>query len=372
MTPLDRRASAPAEPPGSGSGAGGNASIGLGLEFIEGLKEKVAALRREIARAIVGQDAVVDEILIALLAGGHALLEGVPGLAKTLLVGTLARATSLEFRRIQFTPDLMPSDITGTQVIQPVDGGRREPVFVPGPVFAGVVLADEINRSPPKTQAALLEAMAERQVTAGGRRHRLPEPFFVLATQNPIEQEGTYPLPEAQRDRFLLHIIVDYPSAEEERGILLRTTGTSAADARPVIGAGEIVLLQKMVRAMPLAEPLVRHAADIVRRTRPSGRSAPEEVRRWAAWGAGPRATQAIILAAKARTFLDGRFAVTRSDLRAMALPALRHRVIPNFRAEGEGIGPEDLVRAVLAATPAAAVREKAIPDARTRQLLRF
>jgi MoxR-like ATPase len=287
-------------------------------------------------------------------------------------VSTVARATSLTFRRIQFTPDLMPSDITGTQVIQPVEGGGRELAFVPGPVFAGVVLADEINRSPPKTQAALLEAMAERQVTAGGRRHRLPEPFIVLATQNPIEQEGTYALPEAQRDRFLLHIVIDYPSLEEERGVILRTTGAAAGEASPVISAGEIVLLQRMVRALPMAEPLVRHAADLVRRTRPASAGAPPEVRRYVGWGAGPRATQAIILAAKAKAFLAGRFAVTRADLREAAVPALRHRVIPNFRAEGEGIGPDDLVRIVLAATPAAAVHRQAVPDARTRKLLRL
>ncbi len=343
------------------------------VAVLDVLPGRFASIRREVSRVIVGQDDVVEEVIIALLAGGHALLEGVPGLAKTLLVSTIARVTSLTFQRIQFTPDLMPGDITGTQVIGVVQTtGERRLVFRKGPVFAGVVLADEINRSPPRTQAALLEAMGERQVTVGGERHALPSPFMVLATQNPIEQEGTYPLPEAQRDRFLLHILVDYPSFDEERGIVTRTTGTPGEASHPVLSTGEILLLQRITRALPISDALVRHAAGIVLRTRPASALAPEEVRRWVAWGGGPRATQSLILAAKARALLAGRFAVTRADIHAVALPALRHRIIPNFRAEGEGIDSTEIVRRVLAGTPIASVPRKGRPDDRTAKLLRL
>jgi MoxR-like ATPase len=390
-------------------------SLSASIERIEGLAGRLNEVRREIAKVIVGQDRVVEEILITLIAGGHALLEGVPGLAKTLLVSTVARITSLTFQRIQFTPDLMPADITGTQVIQSVGAtGERRLVFRPGPIFAGVVLADEINRSPPKTQAALLEAMQERQVTAGGARHPLPAPFFVLATQNPIEQEGTYPLPEAQRDRFLFHIKVDYPTLEEEHGIIQRTAGTvippeapapaTAAAARrgfwkgargaaraptppppaplpvvgpmedpsPILSAREILLLQRILRALPVSDYLARFATALVRSTRPAGRSASDEVKSWVAWGAGPRAAQALIFAAKARALLAGRFAVTRADLRSIALPALRHRVIPNFRAEAEGVGADEIVGLVLDAASIASPHPKASIDARTKKLLRL
>ncbi len=348
-------------------------SLAESLERIEKLRSRILQVKEEIAKAIVGQDRVVDEILMTLLAGGHALLEGVPGLAKTLLVSTVARITSLTFQRIQFTPDLMPADITGTHVIQIVPGtGERKLVFRHGPIFAGVVLADEINRSPPKTQAALLEAMQERQVTAGGIRHPLPAPFLVLATQNPIEQEGTYPLPEAQRDRFLFHIVVDYPSGDEEHQIVVRTTGAAGEDLQSVLSGEEILLLQRVVRALPFSDHLLRYAAGLVRRTRPAGRFAPPEVKRWVAWGAGPRATQALVLAGKARALIAGRYAVTRADLRAIALPALRHRIIPNFRAEAEGIGSDEIIRVILASTPIATVSQAATYDARTKKLLRL
>jgi len=363
----------PADSPGGEDSLPGDETLAASLQRIDGLKEQFRGVRGEIARVIVGQDRVVGEILITLLAGGHALLEGVPGLAKTLLVSTVARITSLDFQRIQFTPDLMPADITGTQMIQMVpETGERRLVFRRGPIFAGVVLADEINRSPPKTQAALLEAMQERQVTAGGGRHPLPSPFLVLATQNPIEQEGTYPLPEAQRDRFLLHVVVDYPAAGEERDILLRTTGTAVQELKPVISGQEILLLQRIVRALPFGDQLMRYAATLVRRTRPDSRLAPPEVKRYVGWGAGPRATQALILAGKARALLSGRFAVTRADLRAVALPALRHRIIPNFRAEAEGITSDEIIRVVLASTPIAPLPRTGSQDGRTKKLLRF
>jgi len=267
----------------------------------------------------------------------------------------------------------MPSDITGTEVID-VDkaSGERVLAFRPGPIFAGVILADEINRTPPKTQAALLEAMQEGQVTAGGVKHRLPQPFLVLATQNPIEQEGTYPLPEAQRDRFLFHIAVDYPSLEEERGIVILTTGLPQEGPGPVLSGQEILALKRIVRALPVSDPLTRYATDLVRHTRPDTPAAPEEVKRWVAWGAGPRAVQALLLAGKARALLQGRFAVTRADLRAVALPALRHRLVPNFRAEAEGIGSDELVSFVLGMSLAGLRQEIQSYDARTRKLLRL
>jgi MoxR-like ATPase len=372
MDPAQKRARE-AAPPGEAVPPGGAETLARSLERIHGLGERAAAVRREIAKAIVGQDRVVEEILIALLAGGHALLEGVPGLAKTLLVSTVARVTDLSFNRIQFTPDLMPADITGTQVIQPSPAsGERTLGFRPGPIFASVILADEINRTPPKTQAALLEAMQEGQVTAGGVKHPLPHPFLVLATQNPIEQEGTYPLPEAQRDRFLFHVAVDYPSLDEERGIVIRTTGLPQEGPRPVLSAQEILALKRIVRALPVSDPLTRYATDLVRHTRPDDPSAPEEVKRWVAWGAGPRAVQALLLAGKARALLQGRFAVTRADLRAVALPALRHRLVPNFRAEAEGIGSDELVGFVLGTSLAGLRQEIQAYDARTRKLLRL
>ena len=311
----------------------------------------VARLRTEVGRRIVGQQAVLDELLMAILAGGHALLVGVPGLAKTLMIKSIAEAMQLDFRRVQFTPDLVPSDITGTEIMEEDSAtGARNFRFVRGPIFANIVLADEINRTPPRTQAALLEAMQEHRVTAGGETMRLPEPFFVLATQNPIEQEGTYPLPEAQLDRFLFDIRIDYPGEDEEVAILRATTGAAGDDLAPVIGGEEVLALQRLVRELPAADPALRFAAALVRATRPDNALAPPAVRQYVRWGAGPRAGQALILGAKAHALLDGRHAVSPDDIRRVAMPVLRHRVLPNFAAEAEGIGAERLVRDVLAA----------------------
>jgi MoxR-like ATPase len=320
---------------------------------VEALLGRLTALRGEVGRVIVGQERVVEELLIAVLAGGHALLEGVPGLAKTLLVRTLAQATDLSFRRIQFTPDLMPSDILGTEVLEEDHAtGKRFFKFNRGPVFAQVVLADEINRTPPKTQAALLEAMQEGAVTYAGTTYALQQPFFVLATQNPIEQTGTYPLPEAQLDRFLLYIRVDYPSVEEERAVLARTTGVGGATPAAKASAQDILAAQRLVREIPVSDPLLDYATRLVRSSRPSS-SDLSYVREWVRWGAGPRAGQAMILGAKARALLAGRFAVTLEDLRAVAAPVLRHRVLVNFRAEGEGIDADRVTAAMLEQVPA-------------------
>jgi MoxR-like ATPase len=310
-------------------------------------------LRAEVGTRIVGQEQVLEEVLLALLAGGHALLVGVPGLAKTLLVRSLAEALTLEFRRVQFTPDLVPSDITGTELLEedPATGERRFR-FVEGPLFAHLVLADEINRTPPRTQAALLEAMQERHVTAGGQTRPLPEPFFVLATQNPIEQEGTYPLPEAQLDRFLFDIRVGYPGPEAELAILRATTGARAQPLSPVLGARELLELQRLVRAVPVAEPLLRYAAQLVRATRPEGAEAPAVVKRAVRWGAGPRAGQALLLGAKAHALVQGRWAVAPEDVRRVALPVLRHRVLPTFAAEAEGLTVERLIAELLEHVP--------------------
>jgi MoxR-like ATPase len=326
----------------------------------EQLIAAAARLRAEVGRRIVGQQAVLDDLLVAVLAGGHALLVGVPGLAKTLMIKSLAEAMHLDFRRIQFTPDLVPSDITGTEVMEEDSAtGAREFRFVRGPIFANIVLADEINRTPPRTQAALLEAMQEHRVTAAGETMRLPEPFFVLATQNPIEQEGTYPLPEAQLDRFLFDIRIEYPSEDEEVGILRATTGAAPAAINPVLSGEEVLALQRMVRELPAAEPALRYAAALVRATRPDDPHAPPSVKQYARWGAGPRAGQALILGAKAHALLDGRMAVAPEDIRRVAMTVLRHRVLPNFAAEAEGIGPERLIRDVVAAIapPASGVR---------------
>ncbi len=313
---------------------------------------RLTALRTEIGRVIVGQDRVIEELLLAILAGGHALLEGVPGLAKTLLVRTLAEATGLSFRRIQFTPDLMPSDILGTEVLEEDHAtGKRFFKFNPGPVFAQLVLADEINRTPPKTQAALLEAMQEGAVTWAGTTHALERPFFVLATQNPIEQSGTYPLPEAQLDRFLLYIRVDYPALEEERAVLARTTGAALPRPATVAGAEDILAAQRLVREVTVSEALLDYAARLVRASRPASTELPY-VTEWVRWGAGPRAGQALVLAGKARALLHNRYAATLDDLRAVAAPVLRHRVLVSFRAEGEGITPDDVTRALLTQVP--------------------
>jgi MoxR-like ATPase len=318
---------------------------------IETLLGDAARLRAQVQRRIVGQEGVLEEVIISLLAGGHALLVGVPGLAKTLLVKTLASALELDFKRVQFTPDLMPGDITGTEVIEEDRStGRRSARFIRGPVFTQVLLADEINRTPPKTQAALLEAMQEGRVTAGGEDLMLPRPFFVLATQNPIEQEGTYPLPEAQLDRFMLDIRLDYPSADEEVEILRSTTGVADADITPVLDAERVLTLQRWVREVPVADNVFRYAASLVRATRPADPTAADDVKRWIRWGAGPRAGQALILGAKARALLAGRFHVTPDDVRRVALPVLRHRVLVNFHAEAEGVSTDDVVGRLLQA----------------------
>jgi MoxR-like ATPase len=303
-----------------------------------------------VARRIVGQERVIEEILMALMAGGHALLVGVPGLAKTLIIKSIADAMRLDFRRIQFTPDLVPSDITGTEIMEedPKTGGRTFR-FVQGPVFANIVLADEINRTPPRTQAALLEAMQEHRVTAAGQTMRLPEPFFVLATQNPIEQEGTYPLPEAQLDRFLFDIRIGYPDEQEEIAILRATTGSGEAPLQPVLTGEEVLALQRSVRDVPAAEPVLRYAAALARATRPDDVTAPELVTQFVRWGAGPRASQALVLGAKAHALLDGRHAVAPEDVRRVAAPVLRHRVLPNFAAEAEGVTAERVIDEVLA-----------------------
>ena len=311
--------------------------------------EAAVALRREVAGRIVGQDAVLDEILIALVAGGHALLVGVPGLAKTLMIRSIAEATHLIFRRIQFTPDLVPSDVTGTEIMEEDPVTRHRAFrFVEGPVFTNILLADEINRTPPRTQAALLEAMQEHRVTAAGSTRALPAPFFVLATQNPIEQEGTYPLPEAQLDRFLFDIRVGYPDEASEVAILRSTTGVEGRPLAPVLTGADALALQRLAREVPAAEPALRYAASLVRATRPDGASATEQVKRSVRWGAGPRAGQALILGAKAHALMDGRFAVSPADIRRVAMPVLRHRVLPTFAAEADGVTVDRIVADLL------------------------
>ena len=326
------------------------------LEAVEQLKVGYEKIKAELGKVIVGQDEVIEQLLIALFAGGHCILEGVPGLAKTLMISTLAKSLKLSFSRIQFTPDLMPSDITGTEVIQEDKRtGTRDFKFLHGPVFANVVLADEINRTPPKTQAALLEAMQERQVTIGGTRHPLNPPFFVLATQNPIEQEGTYPLPEAQQDRFMFKIFVGYPSYEEEMKIaeLSLVDMEAVRDAIPAaLDAEQVLSLQTMVRRVPAAQQVVGHALDLIRRTRPDEPSAPERIRQMVNWGAGPRAVQYLVLAAKARAVLHGRYHLAIEDVRAVTHPVLRHRIVTNFSAEAEGYTPDRIIDELLDKTP--------------------
>ena len=309
----------------------------------------VARLEREIGRVIIGQQDVRREILICLFAGGHCLLRGVPGLAKTLLIKTLADAVSLKFSRIQFTPDLMPSDILGTDVMEEDKGtGKRHVRFIPGPVFANIILADEINRTPPRTQSALLEAMQEYQVTIGGVRYPLERPLFVLATENPIEQEGTHPLPEAQLDRFMFNVVIDYPAIEEERRILAETTTATEAEVAAVATGAELEAARMLVRELPAASNIVDYTLRLSRATRPSDKSAPQAVRDWVRWGAGPRAGQALLLGAKARALLDGRLVPALDDVTAVALPVLRHRVLVNFQAEADGIGPDQVIARLL------------------------
>jgi len=307
----------------------------------------------QLGQVIVGQAGVIEELMISLFSRGHCLLEGVPGLAKTLMISTLSRTLNLSFSRIQFTPDLMPSDITGTDVIEENRStGSRDFRFLEGPLFSNVILADEINRTPPKTQAALLEAMQERQATVGRVRHALPDPFFVLATQNPIEQEGTYPLPEAQQDRFMFKVFVKYPNFDEEFEVARRTTTTQVDTVEPVLTAGEILDLQRIVREVPVSDHIIRYALSLVRQTRVRETGVPDFVTDQIAWGAGPRAVQFLIIGAKARALLQGRTHVTCEDIRELAAPVLRHRLVLSFTAESEGVTPDSLVAEILAVTP--------------------
>jgi MoxR-like ATPase len=323
------------------------------LEAVKKLNDTYRQIKSELAKVIVGQENVIDELLIAIFARGHCMLEGVPGLAKTLLISTLADTLSLKFNRIQFTPDLMPSDITGTEVIQENKAtGAREFKFLAGPLFANVILADEINRTPPKTQAALLEAMQEHQVTTGGVRRKLEQPFFVLATQNPIEQEGTYPLPEAQLDRFMFKVFVDYPAEEEEFQIVKLTTAPFKPQVAKTLNAAEIQELQEIVRRVPAADHVIRYAMKLVRLTRISKGGVPKFIQDNVSWGAGPRASQYLILGGKARAILQGRYYVSTEDIAAVALPALRHRIITNFNAEAEGINSDKIVEMLLKEVP--------------------
>ena len=322
-------------------------------QAIRGLTVAYQRMRSEIGKVIIGQDEVVDELLIAMFCKGHCLLVGVPGLAKTLLCSTIASILQLAFRRIQFTPDLMPSDITGTDVLHDdPETGRKTFQFIQGPLFTNVLLADEINRTPPKTQAALLEAMQERHVTVGSSTYRLSEPFFTLATQNPIEQEGTYPLPEAQLDRFMFNVLVQYPTSAEELRILKQTTGNEKPDLTPVLTGKQIQALQEVVRRVPCAEYNFIYARDLVRATRPGENEAPPFVRELVNWGAGPRAGQYLILGARARALLEGRFHVTTEDIKYVAKPVLRHRIMTTFQADSQGVTPDDIIERLLEHVP--------------------
>ena len=317
------------------------------------LHEARKKILEQLGKIIVGQENVIDEIMICLFSRGHVMLEGVPGLAKTLMISTLAQALDLSFSRIQFTPDLMPADVTGTEIIEEDRStGHRDFRFMQGPLFANIVLADEINRTPPKTQASLLEAMQERQVTVGRTRHELSDPFFVLATQNPIEQEGTYPLPEAQQDRFMFKVFVEYPSFDEEFEVARRTTGTSNAKVEPVLAAEEILRLQNLVRQVPVSDHVVRYALSLVRQTRVGSDGVPDFVDELVGWGAGPRAVQFLILGGKARALLEGRFHVQVEDIQHLAKPVLRHRMVVNFSAESDGITSDDVIDRIVGVTP--------------------
>jgi len=321
------------------------------IRIIENLRSAKAKMLAELHKVIIGQDAVIELLLQALLSRGHCLLVGVPGLAKTLMISTLAQVLKLSFNRIQFTPDLMPSDITGTDVIEEdMTTGRRGFRFVKGPVFANIILADEINRTPPKTQAALLQAMQEYFVTAGGNNYDLEMPFFVLATQNPIEQEGTYPLPEAQLDRFMFMVMVDYPSRDEARLIVKTTTTLMQNEVEAVLSGEDILALQRIVRKIPVSQHVVDYAVNLTRASRPADGSAPEFIRNYLTWGAGPRAAQYLILGAKSRALLHGRFQVSCQDVRAVAKPVMRHRLFTNFNADAEGVGSDRIVEMLLEA----------------------
>ncbi|MEM7557787.1 MAG: MoxR family ATPase [Planctomycetota bacterium] len=319
------------------------------VEAAERLRETCGKVRQQVAKAIVGQEGVIEQVLIAMLARGHCLLEGVPGLAKTLMIRSLAEAMDLSFHRIQFTPDLMPADITGTDIIQESkETGQRQLVFEKGPIFSQMVLADEINRTPPKTQAALLEAMQEHEVSVGGTTYKLAEPFFVLATQNPIEQEGTYPLPEAQRDRFLFQVTVDYPTRDQEGDIIDLTTSDVSTELTPAISGEDMIAFQQLVRKVPLADNVKQTVLDLVRSLRPSGESPLPWVKELLDWGPGPRASQQLVLASKARALLSGRYHVTLEDIRFLAAPVLRHRIVPSFGAESDGLTADALVGRAL------------------------
>ncbi|MCA9230543.1 MAG: MoxR family ATPase [Planctomycetales bacterium] len=322
-------------------------------QVIARLAKAVEGIRQQLSQVIVGQDDVIEQLLISLFSRGHCMLEGVPGLAKTLLISTLARSLNLSFSRIQFTPDLMPADITGTDIIEENRStGGREVRFLEGPLFSHIILADEINRTPPKTQAALLEAMQERQVTVGRVRHQLSDPFFVLATQNPIEQEGTYPLPEAQQDRFMFKVLVTYPNFEQEFEIARRTTATQTEKLVPTVAPDEILALQKLVREVPVSDHVIRYTLSLVRQTRVGEPGVPDLVAEQLAWGAGPRAVQFLIIGAKARALMQGRPHVTVQDIQALAKPVLRHRILVNFAAESDGITSDSIIDALLQSTP--------------------
>ena len=337
---------------------------GEDLKSLEKLSAAYTAVRGELGKVIVGQTEVIEQLMIAIFAQGHCLLEGVPGLAKTLMVSTLAKTLSLDFSRIQFTPDLMPSDIVGTEVIQEdKTTGAREFKFLKGPVFANIILADEINRTPPKTQAALLESMQEKQVTIGGERHALPSPFFVLATQNPIEQEGTYTLPEAQQDRFMFKVFVKYPSYEEEYKIAESTTTTGVSEVDEVLSGEDILRLQQLVRRVPVAPHVIHFALRLVRATRILEDDCPEFVKEQVSWGAGPRGVQYLLLGAKARAVLEGRTYATTDDVKAVARPVLRHRVLTNFTAESSGISSDDVINRLLEEIPERSDGDQMAPE---------
>ena len=324
------------------------------IQSAERLTQAYETIRKEMAKAIIGQEQVLEELLTCIFARGHAILEGVPGLAKTLMVSSLSRCLDLDFMRIQFTPDLMPSDITGTEVIQEDKAtGQREFKFLRGPIFANIILADEINRTPPKTQAALLEAMQERQVSVGGQRMAMKDPFFVLATQNPIEQEGTYPLPEAQQDRFMYKIFVDYPTWDEEFDVVRLTTAVQQVELTQVLDGPSILEIQEIIRRVPAADHIIQYAMKLVRATRITEADVPEIVRNYVSWGAGPRACQYLILAGKVRAVLYGRFHVSTEDIRAVAKPVLRHRLVTNFNADAEGYTTDKIVEKLLEIIPA-------------------
>ena len=330
------------------------------LAAVEACQASFEKMRTELAEVIVGQDEVIEQVLVAIFSRGHALLEGVPGLAKTLLISSLAEATHLTFKRIQFTPDLMPSDITGTEVIQEdLETRQRRYKFLPGPLFANMILADEINRTPPKTQAAMLEGMQERQVSAGGTMHKLPVPFFVLATQNPLEQEGTYPLPEAQLDRFLLYIKVDYPSGLEEWEIARRVTTGKLGTISPILSGEEIIKLQDLVVRVPVSDQVLGYAWTLVRASRPGSAEAPEFVNKWINWGAGPRGVLTLVTCAKARAILHGRYHATLGDVQAVVKPALRHRIAGNYAAQANDLASDQLIDMLMEAVPADRKYEK-------------